>query len=87
MHPFRKMLKGIYGLTFFGVLFGISLFPQEAAANIVGNPGFEVAIGGSTEGNWDDTNGTVRISSAPGGFSAIPEGSFAIALDATSDFT
>ena len=43
--------------------------------NILGNPGFENAIGSGTESNWDATNGATRITVRPDvAFVAFPAG-------------
>lgn len=88
MFPFRHFLRGVFSATFTAVFIGILFSPSEAYANLLGNPSFEDAIGNGTAGNWDATNGTEQITAPPaGGFSAIPDGRAAIALDATTDFT
>ena len=55
------------------------------ASPAIANGGFEDDIGGSTYGNWDNTNGAVRVSSATVvglGFSAVPAGGFALRIPA-----
>ncbi len=77
-------LKGLGALSWVVLLLLIGA--PSAFANVLGNPGFEDPIGDSAI-NWDSTNGTVRITSPPGGFDAFPEGSAAILQDLTSDYT
>lgn len=65
--------------------------PQPSAfANQIGNADFESEIGSGVAGNWDSTNGAVRVNDATktgaAGFSAIPQGSFGLELDG-GDFT
>jgi len=52
-----------------------------AATNLAGNPGFEAALGGAA--NWDNTNGALRVDAGgmPGGYSAIPQGAFALRMN------
>jgi uncharacterized repeat protein (TIGR01451 family) len=58
----------------------ICLPSSFAFANVLGNSDFSQPIGNGTAGNWDNTNGATRITTAPGGgFSALP-GSAAITL-------
>ena len=66
------------------------LLPKAALATTViggtsGNGSFEIPIGGSTYGNWDNTNGAVRLDSASVtglGFTAPPDGGFALQVPA-----
>lgn len=62
-----------------------------AYANIIGNTSFEQEIGNGTAGNWDITNGAVRVTPGdgtfPAGFSQPPEGAFALLLATTAQFT
>jgi len=71
---------------FFLIGFLLLLASREAFANILGNPSFEDSIGDSFV-SWDASNGTSRVTSPPAGFDAFPDGSAAIAQDATSDYT
>ncbi|MBI4115790.1 MAG: hypothetical protein HY447_04345 [Candidatus Omnitrophica bacterium] len=88
MHPYHDISRWFFSFTFIVVLFSSKL----AFANIAGNPGFEVAIGGDTTTNWDNTNGATRESQGTlpvlvPAFDAIPEGGFALLLNATGEFT
>lgn len=62
------------------LVLALGLFAQPVfASSLIGNGGFEQAIGQTNFGNWDDTNGALRIA-ALGGFSAPPEGGFALRI-------
>ncbi len=78
----RSSTHWILSVTFIAVLFWV----RPAFANALGNPSFEVPIGDSAI-NWDDTNGTSRITTPPAGFDAFPDGSGAIQQTGTSNFT
>lgn len=72
------------------ILLGILFIPTAAYANLLGNHSFEEVIGGDTKQNWDDTNSAVRVSNATVtglGFGTVPDGGFALRLDAAADFT
>ncbi len=59
-------------------------------ANVLGNGDFEGAIGSGTASNWDSTNGVTRVTTATlpaGGFTAVPQGTFAIEISNLTDFT
>ena len=76
---------GIYQKTLFFLLLLLLLsgtYLPRAYANILGNPSFEDAIGGSTN-NWDSTNGAIRVDTAtmPAGFTIPPpDGNWAIQM-------
>ena len=55
----------------------VFLAGRSAFANIIGNAGFEDDIGNGSGGNWDVTNGVSRVT-AFAGFSAVPQGQFAL---------
>lgn len=56
---------------------GASSSDPFITSNILQNPGFESAIGGT---NWNSTQGATRITAPPAGFAAFPEGSSALQL-------
>ncbi|MBI3317409.1 MAG: hypothetical protein HYZ85_05365 [Candidatus Omnitrophica bacterium] len=73
-----------------GFAFIFLFFSSPAFANILGNPGFEEDIGSGTGQDWDSTNGMTRVTTATlpgGGFSAVPEGNFALEAANATDFT
>lgn len=81
---FRYVLGSV---LFFSLLAG---FSHDAFANKLGNAGFEIAIGNGVGENWDDTNGATRVNAATAtglGFSAPPEGSIALRIQTTAQFT
>jgi uncharacterized repeat protein (TIGR01451 family) len=55
--------------------------PARAYANVLGNGGFEEAIGSGVNRNWDNTNGASRADNATlngAGFASAPQGSFGL---------
>lgn len=76
----------LFGILLFILFYFLFPSPYVAYANVLGNPSFEVSIGDSAV-NWDDTNGSTRITTPPAGFDAFPDGSAALLTDAASDYT
>jgi len=88
--PRRSRWFFLFGICFFALAIPV------AKADVLGNAGFEEAIGNGTAKNWDGTNGVTRVTDASldadpatdGVFSDIPEGQFAIEVNSTNgDFT
>ncbi len=67
----RHKKKGIALILAFFMMLGGA---PSAFANVLGNSDFSQPIGNGTAGNWDNTNGATRITAAPAGFSALPNG-------------
>ena len=89
MNPHLSFRK-ISGFLVACFVFSFFLPVPLVYANVLGNPGFEEAIGSGTGTNWDSTNGAARVTTATlpaGGFSAVPEGTNALAMTAAANFT
>ncbi len=83
-----KFLRRFFIFSVLVCLLGIQ--PRPAlAGSLIGNGGFEDAIGQTNFGNWNDSQGAIRISSATAlglGFSAAPAGGFLLQIP-TGTFT